>query len=75
MSKPVLTTVSVLMVLLVGLVQRDGTPIDITENARIFGMEVRVTVKVEVNPTHRWRDREPGLVCVAGPAMEDGRRR
>ena len=67
MSKPVLIILSVVMVLLVGLVRRDGTPIDVKDSMRVLGMEVRVTVKVEVNPEQRWRVREPGLACVAAP--------
>ncbi len=67
MSKPVLIVLSVLMVLLVGLVKRDGTPIKVDDSMRVFGMEVRVTVKVEVNPERRWRIREPGIACVAPP--------
>ena len=67
MSKPVLIILSVFMLLLVGLVKRDGTPIHVNDSMRVLGMEVRVTVKVEVNPERRWRIREPGIACVASP--------
>jgi hypothetical protein len=67
MSQPVLIILSVLMVLLAGLVKRDGTPIEVDDSMRVFGMEVRMTVKVEVNPERRWRLREPGIVCVVPP--------
>jgi len=67
MSKPVLIILSVFMVLLAGLVKRDGTPIKVDDSVRIFGMEVRVTLKVEVSPERRWRLREPGIACVAPP--------
>lgn len=72
MSKPVLITVSVLMVLLVGLVKRDGTPIHVDDTVRVLGMEVRVTVKLEVNPPPAWEGRQPGLVCVAAAPVEGG---
>ena len=71
MSKPVLIILSVCMVLLVGLVKRDGTPIDIQDSMRILGMDVRVTVKVEVNRGQRWLFREPGIACVAPTQAED----
>lgn len=67
MSKPVLIILSVFMVLLVGLVRRDGTPIKVDDSVSVFGVDVRVTVKVEVNPERRWRVREPGIACVAPP--------
>ena len=67
MSKPVLIILSVFMVLLVGLVKRDGTPIKVDDSMSVFGMDVRVTVKVEVNPERRWKMREPGIACIAPP--------
>jgi len=72
MSKPVLVILSVLMVLLVGLVKRDGTPIDIHDSMNVLGMDVRVTVKVEVNRDRRWFIREAGIACVAPASDDDG---
>ncbi len=69
MSKPVLIILSVFMVLLVGLVKRDGTPINVDDSMSVFGMDVRMTVKVEVNPERPWRIREPGIACVAPPSL------
>jgi len=71
MSQPVLIILSVFMVLLAGLVKRDGTPIKIDDSMSVFGMDVRVTVKIEVNPERQWRMREPGIACVAPPFLPE----
>jgi hypothetical protein len=71
MSKPVLIILSVFMVLLVGLVKRDGTPIKVDDSMNVFGMDVRVIVKVEVNPERQWRSREPGIACVVPPFLSE----